>query len=95
MIAFMENEHLRLVGEPPEGGGMDDAVAIAAKGAARRAGWLGVEPAAACAWIGRKPHASDSFDRHVPPGCARLTFSLPALNYESECETTDARTMGG
>ena len=39
MVAFVVDEHLRLVGEPAERGGMDDAVAIAteiAAGGARR-----------------------------------------------------------
>src|SRR5262249_2939888 len=37
MIAFVKNEDLGLVREPPEGARMDDAVAIAAEGVAGRA----------------------------------------------------------
>jgi hypothetical protein len=48
----MEDENLRLVLEPPEGGGVDDPVAIAAKGVARRAWRLWVQPAATVARIG-------------------------------------------
>ena len=47
MIALVEHEHLGLVGEPPERGGVDDAVAIAAEGAAGRARRLRIAPAAA------------------------------------------------
>ena len=38
MVALVIDEHLRLVGEPAEGGGMDDAVAVAAEIVAR-GGW--------------------------------------------------------
>jgi hypothetical protein len=31
MVALVRNEDLRLVGQPPEGGAVDDAVAIALK----------------------------------------------------------------
>ncbi len=47
MVAFVKDEDLGLVGEPPEGAGMDDAVAVAAEGVAGRAHRLRVEPAAA------------------------------------------------
>src|SRR5262249_54167684 len=56
VIALVKNENLGLVLETAECGGVDDTVAIAAKGAAAGAGWLGVKPAAACfrvAGIGR------------------------------------------
>ena len=49
MVALVVDEHLRLVGEPAEGGGMDDPVAIAAEIVARGAGRLGIAPAAALA----------------------------------------------
>ena len=47
MVSLVRNKDLRLVGEPAERGGMDDAIAIAteiATGGARR---LGMEPAPA------------------------------------------------
>ena len=47
MVALMEHENLGLVREPAEGGGMDDAVAVAAEGVAGRAGRLRMEPPAA------------------------------------------------
>ncbi len=47
MVAVMGNEDLRLMGESPESGAMDDAVAVALKFRARRRGGLGDEPAAA------------------------------------------------
>ena len=50
VIAFVENEDLGLVLEAAERGRMDDAVAVAAEGAAALARGLGVEPATA---IGR------------------------------------------
>ena len=53
MVALVEDEHLGLVGEPAEGAGVDDAVAVAAEGVAGGARRLGVEPAAAPARIGR------------------------------------------
>ena len=37
VVALVEHEHLRLVGEPPEGRRMQDAVAVALERAARRA----------------------------------------------------------
>jgi hypothetical protein len=37
MIAVGRDEHLRLVAQPPEGDGVDDAVAIALEGVARAA----------------------------------------------------------
>ena len=56
VVALVEDEHLRLVGETPEGGGMQDAVAVALEGAARRAS--ASAPAAAtrhraCRGVGR------------------------------------------
>ena len=53
MVALVEHEHLGFVLEPAEGGRMDDAVAVAAKGAAAFAGRLGVQPAAALLRIAR------------------------------------------
>src|SRR5215211_6478886 len=47
MVAFVKNEHLRLMLEPAKGCGMDDAVAIAAKIVARRVGRLGMHASAA------------------------------------------------
>ena len=47
MVALVKDEDLRLVAEAPEGGGMDDAVAIAAEIVARGARRLGIKPAAA------------------------------------------------
>jgi hypothetical protein len=37
MVAFVEQEHLRLVGQPPEGAGVQDAVPVTLEGGARRA----------------------------------------------------------
>ena len=47
MVALVVDEHLRLVGEAAERGGMDDAVAIATEIAARGARRLRMEPAPA------------------------------------------------
>src|SRR4051812_8669254 len=44
MVAFMEDEYLGLVLQPAEGGGMDDAIAIAAEGIARRTRRLWMAP---------------------------------------------------
>ncbi len=46
MIALVKDEDLGLVGKPPERGRMDDSVAVPAKGVARRAHRLRMEPAA-------------------------------------------------
>ena len=57
VVALVVDEDLGLVLQAPEGGGMDDAVAIALKGGAGRAHLLGIEPAAALfrmAGIGRE-----------------------------------------
>ena len=65
MVALVIDEDLRLVGEAPERGRMDDAVAIAAKVVARRACRLGMQPAAGRARIGGKNCATTaSLDRH-------------------------------
>ena len=47
MVAFVKDEDLGLVLEPAEGGGMDDAVAIASKIVACRVGRLGVQASSA------------------------------------------------
>jgi hypothetical protein len=47
MVALVENENLGFVLEPAEGSGVDDAVTIAAKGAAGLACRLGMQSAAA------------------------------------------------
>ena len=47
VVALVEHEHLRLVGEAPEGGGVHDAVAVALEGGAHGAGGLGVDAAGA------------------------------------------------
>jgi iron-sulfur cluster assembly accessory protein len=52
MVALVRNEDLRLVGEPPEGGAMDDAVAVALKCRARRRMRLRDQPSAASCRIG-------------------------------------------
>src|SRR5690606_16015850 len=46
MVAVLGDEDLRLVLQPPEGGRVDDAVAVALEFGARRAGILLVKPAA-------------------------------------------------
>ena len=53
VVAVMGDEDLRLMGEPPEGGAMDDAVAVALKCRAGRRGGLGDEPAPATRRIRR------------------------------------------
>ena len=57
MVAFVEHEHLGLVLEAAEGGRMDDAVAVAAEGAAAFAGRLGMQPAAALSRVARVTRA--------------------------------------
>src|SRR5262249_18567176 len=59
MIALVIDEHLRLVRQAAEGGGMDDAVAVAAKIVARGARRLGVAPPAALHGIGGVGSARD------------------------------------
>ena len=82
MVALMRDEHLRLVLQPAEGGGMEDAVAVALEG--RAVGRLRLRPAPAApgrgrGGIGRKrrvhrrrPAAAAAFAR--PVGHA-LSFS--------------------
>ena len=64
VVALVEHEDLRLVLEAAEGGRMDDAVAVAAEGAAALAGRLGVQPAAALPRIARKRRAECAIHRH-------------------------------
>src|SRR5580704_17068518 len=52
MVAFMMDEHLRLMGKAAKGGGMDDAVAVALEGRARRRGCLVMQPPAGGRRIG-------------------------------------------
>ena len=47
VVALVKHEHLRLVGEAPESGGVHDAVAVALEIGAHGAGGLGVDPAGA------------------------------------------------
>src|SRR6516165_3823782 len=51
VIALVIDENLRLVVQPPEGSGMQDAVAVAGEGRAGRARWLRHKPPAALAGI--------------------------------------------
>src|SRR3981189_3671574 len=67
VIALVGNENLGLVGEPPERGGMDDAVAVTAEIAAVRARALGMEAATAFCRVGRIGRACTS-RRHCHKG---------------------------
>src|SRR6185312_8108560 len=64
MIAFVIDEDLRLMGEPPERRGMNDPVAVPPESIARWARRLGVTPAPALRRIGR-------INRPFPPGFDR------------------------
>ena len=65
VVALVKDEDLGLVREPAEGGRMDDAVAVAPEGVARRARRLRMEPAAAPRRIGRIGRARDwRLNRH-------------------------------
>src|SRR6185437_12478614 len=82
MVAFVEHEHLGLVRQPPEGGRMDDAVAITPEIVARRARRLLNQPAAAALWIaGVDRPAAHAVNRHNGLGCPQLTRQESALNY--------------
>src|SRR3974377_1330132 len=65
MIALVVDKHLRLVCQPPECGGMDDAVAVAPERVARRACRLDVTSAPALCRIGGiNGSCAPGFDRH-------------------------------
>src|SRR5580693_3801800 len=81
MIALVEHEHLGLVLEAAKGGRMDDAVAVAAEGAAALADRLGVQPAAALPRIARKRRAECAIHRHRSARLRQLTLRTGALNY--------------
>ena len=82
VVALVEYEHLSLVLEAAKGRRMDDAIAVAAKGAAAFARGLRIEPAAALPRIARIARARRcGFDRHRPLGPLQLTLALAALNY--------------
>ena len=52
VVALVEHEHLRLVGQAPEGGGVHDAVAVALEGVRigqAGSGWT--RPALSSAWV--------------------------------------------
>src|SRR5665647_3700429 len=55
VVALVIDEHLRLIGEPPEGGGMDDAVAVAPEHVAGRADRLPVS------YTHLRAHETDSY----------------------------------
>jgi len=68
VIALVKDEDLGLVREAPECGCMDDAVAVAAEGVARRAHRLRMQPAAAPARSGRVGRArAGRLNRHTEP----------------------------
>ncbi len=52
MVALVEDEHLRLVGQAAERGGVHDAVAVALERRAHRAGGLSDQPTARGVGIG-------------------------------------------
>ena len=64
VVALVEDEHLGLVGEPAERRRMDDAVAVAAEIAPRRARGFGVPAAAALRRIGRIGRWRGPWNRH-------------------------------
>ena len=65
VVALVRNEDLGLVRKAAEGGGMDDAVAVAPEIAAGAARWLGVKAPAARPRIGRIGRArAGRRDRH-------------------------------
>ena len=78
MVALVEDEHLRLVGQPAEGGGMDDAVAVAAEIGAGRRRRLRAQPAAALGRVGRIGRARVL---RPPWSALPLTPAAGALNY--------------
>ncbi len=66
VVALVIDEHLRLVRQPPERAGMDDAVAIAPERVAGRAWRLGIAPPPAQGRIGGiNDSRATRFDRHV------------------------------
>jgi iron-sulfur cluster assembly accessory protein len=87
MVALVRNEDLRLVGEPPEGGAMDDAVAIALKYRARWRMRLRDQPSAASCRIGgvRRARGGESesgrkvASRHENLDCAALLIAAAGL----------------
>src|ERR1700684_4443679 len=81
VVALVKHDDLRLVLEAAERGRMDDAVAVAAEGAAALADRLGVQPAAALPRIAGKKRAECAIHRHRSSGCRQLTLSTGALNY--------------
>ncbi len=97
VVALVEDEHLRLVGEPPEGGRMQDAVAVALEGAARRALGLRVEAPAArhgARRIGRR--ASARRGARLRADSRRPSFSLAAVPWadSGSCRSLAAFEFG-
>ncbi len=75
MVVLVIDEHLRLVREAAERGGMDDPVAIALEGRARRRGGLGVQPPARGRGIGGVRSARSETRRR---SCSSLTLRFAA-----------------
>src|SRR5947208_1522493 len=82
LVALVEDEHLGLISQPPERRRMDDAVAVAAEIAPRRARRLGIEPTAAVRRVGRIGRRRNSRGRHEKrPNIRSLTLAAVALTY--------------
>src|SRR6185369_6166632 len=85
VIALVEDEDLRLVGEPAECVRVNDTIAIAAKIGPGRARWLCLQPSAAAARVAgiRGAHAQ-RFNRHLGCPSGRLTNPISAHNYQRQ-----------
>jgi iron-sulfur cluster assembly accessory protein len=97
MVALVRNEDLRLVGQPPEGRAMDDAVAITLKDRARWRMRLRDQPSAALCRIGgvRRARGGESgrkvASRHENLDCAaRLIAAAGLPTYLTYCKRRQA-----
>jgi hypothetical protein len=90
MVALVEHEDLRLVGEPAEGRGVNDAVAIAPEWVAGWARRLPIEAPTAAPRVGRMGGAgSGGLNGHdLRPS---LTSAWAALNYQARALSTGRR----
>ena len=77
VVALVEHEHLRLVGQAAERGGVHDAVAVALEGGAHGAGGLGVEPAGGRLGLGCVGASRRAGARGPGPGLAPPSSLLP------------------
>jgi hypothetical protein len=98
-VAFVVDEHLGLVFQPPERGGMNDAVTVALEFGARRGGGFGMQPPAGlvgmrgvgCEW----GHGRDAWSMSGEANAASVQHSEACRNRRNPAGTASSTRPGG